>query len=303
MVSGVAETTITLPTDGLHTVCVVAGSEQKYIGTVSIDQSDIESQFKASTNDLYVKVENLNSANRVNLIQNGNIVMKINLSAFTTDGLKTWAEFNAPAEGEYTVQILYSDGGAAEGTINVTVPTASVSTNGRIFTLANYGANNVSYLRLAKGVITTAAEMKSASDLRTYGRKYFTGGTAAFAALDAVNGETTTYTVQIGYASGYAEFITFEITPTVPIITTGDGTITLSNVQSDTYYLDWVRCAPGELTSLYAVRHAKGSQVKKTADIVDDSITFTGLSAGTYTLYYLYDGWNLSEGMVTVEVK
>ena len=32
-------------------------------------------------------------------------------------------------------------------------------------------------------------------------------------------------------------------------------------------------------------------------------IVFDNLTAGTYTLYYLYDGWNLSEGMVTVEVK
>ena len=66
--------------------------------------------------------------------------------------------------------------------------------------------------------------------------------------------------------------------------------------------IDWVRCAPGQLTSLSAVRHTKVSQVKKTKDIVNDTITFDGLSAGKYTLYYLYDGWNLSEGMVTVTV-
>ncbi|MBQ7500512.1 MAG: hypothetical protein IJT91_06425 [Clostridia bacterium] len=302
-VSGVTEAIITLPTHGLHTISAQIGSEQKFIGTVTIEQSDIEAQFKVLTNDLTVTVENLTGANRVNLIQNGNIVKKINASSFTTDGLKTWVVFETPAAGEYTIRILYADGATVEATVNVTVPAASVSTNGRVFTLTNYGANNVSYMRLAKGVITTNAEMKAASDLRTYGRKYFTGDMAAFAALDAVNGETTTYTVQIGYVSGYSEFITFDITPTVPVITTTSDSITLSNVQTSSYYLDWVRCAPGELGSLYAIRHAKGSQVKKTEQIVDGTITFTGLSAGKYTLYYLYDGWNLSEGMVTVEVK
>ena len=301
-VSGVAETTISLPTHGLHTVCVIVGSEQKFIGTVTIEQSDIENQFKASTSDLTVTVENLYGANRVNLIRNGSIVMKVNSNTFQSNGLKTWAEFNAPAPGEYTVRILYADGATVEGMISVTVPAASVSTNGRVFALADYGANNVTYIRLAKGVITTTAEMKTASDLRTYGRKYFTGETAAFAALDAINGETTTYTVQIGYASGYTEFVTFEITPTVPVITTTSDSIILSNVQTDSYYLDWIRCAPGVQTSLYGVRHAKGSQVKKTTDIEDEMIIFSDLTPGTYTLYYLYDGWNLSEGMVTVTV-
>ena len=145
--------------------------------------------------------------------------------------------------------------------------------------------------------------MKSAPDLRIFGKKYFTGDTASFAALDAVNGETTTYTVQVGYPSGYTEFITFDITPTVPVISTTSNSITLSNVQTADYYLDWVRCAPGELTSLYAIRHAKGSQVKKTEHISGGTITFTGLTAGKYTLYYLYDGWNLSEGMITITVN
>ena len=180
---------------------------------------------------------------------------------------------------------------------------ASIGTNGRVFTLSGYGKGNVSFMRLAKGVITTTAEMKAAPDLRTLGAKYFKGSTAAFAALDAINGETTTYTVQVGYVSGYVEFITFDITPTLPAITTDDGTITLANVQTDEYYLDWVRCTPGELSTLYAIRHAEGSQVKKTANIVNGTITFTGLNPGEYTLYYLYDGWNLSEGLVTVTVK
>ncbi|MBQ7500441.1 MAG: hypothetical protein IJT91_06070, partial [Clostridia bacterium] len=163
--------------------------------------------------------------------------------------------------------------------------------------------NNVSYIRFAKGIITTASAMKAAPDLRTFGRKYFTGDTAAFAALDAVNGETTTYTVQIGYASGYSQFVTFDITPTVPVFTPGAGTITVGNVNTISYHIDWIRCAPGIYNSLYAIRHAAGSQVKKTENIVNDTITFTGLTSGTYTLYYLYDGWNLSEGLVTVEVK
>ena len=107
----------------------------------------------------------------------------------------------------------------------------------------------------------------------------------------------------IGYNSGYTQFVAFEVTPTVPVITTTSDSIILTNVQTDSYYLDWVRCAPGELTTLSQVRHTKGSQVKKTANIVDDTITFTGLTAGKYTLYYLYDGWNLSEGMVTVTVN
>ena len=302
-VSGKTEAVVTLPTHGLHTITAQVGSEQKFIGTVTIEQSDVENQFKASTNDLTVKVENLYGANQIRLIQNGAVVSKINMTTFTTDGLKTWAEFNAPAAGDYVVRIIYADGVTKEGNITVTVPSASISTNGRIFTLADYGANNVGYIRLAKGVITTASGMKSAPDLRTFGRKYFTDNTAAFAALDAVNGETTTYTVQIGYVSGYSEFLTFEITPTVPVISAKNGTVTLTNVQSDDYYIDWVRCAPGNLSSLFAVRHTKGSQVKKTTDIVNDTITFSGLSEGTYTLYYLYDGWNLSEGMVTVTVN
>ncbi|MBQ7500624.1 MAG: InlB B-repeat-containing protein [Clostridia bacterium] len=302
-ISGKSEAMISLPTHGVHTVSAQVGSEQRFIGTVTVSQADIEGQFRASSRDLAVKVENLNGASRVNVMQNGNILMKINASSFTTDGLKTWTEFNAPAPGEYAIRIFYTDGGSAEGTVNVTVPETEASTNGRIFTLSGYGANNVSYIRFAKGVITTAAEMKSASDLRTFGAKYFKSETAAFAALDAVNGETTTYTVQVGYVSGYSEFVTFDITPTVPTIQTAVGTIVLKNVQTAAYELDWVRCAPGTLGSLYAIRHANGSQVRRTSDIVNNRITFSGLSAGAYTLYYLYDGWNLSEGLVTVTVN
>ena len=300
--SGVTETVISLPTHGVHTICAVVGSEQKFIGTVTIDESDMQKEVEIEIDDLNLRVLNLYGATRVNLIKDGNIIQKINPTSFTTDGLKTWADIELPEPGNYTIRVLFGSE-YIEASFDATVPAATISTNGRIFTLANYGANNVSYMRLAKGVITTANEMKSAPDLRTLGAKYFKADTAAFAALDAVNGETTTYTVQTGYASGYTEFVTFEITPTVPVITTTSDSIILSNVQSDSYYLDWVRCAPGVQTSLYGVRHAKGSQVKKTADTVNGTITFTGLSAGTYTLYYLYDGWNLSEGMVTVEVK
>ena len=298
-VSGVSEATIDLPTHGLHTVSATVGSEQKFIGTVTIGQADIENQFKASSIDNIVKVENLYGARQIRLIQSGAVVMKI--ASFTSNGLKTWAEFTAPA-GSYTVTVIYTDGAEISGSITVTVPEASISTNGRIFTLTGYGANNVQYLRFAKGTITTAAEMKSAPDLRAFARKYFTGDTAAFAALDAVNGTGTVYTAEIRYASGYSELITFTINPTVPVVTASAGTITLANVQTESYYLEWVRCAPGVQTTLYGIRHANGSQIRKTEDITSGIVAFTGLASGTYTLYYLYDGWNLSEGLVTVSV-
>ena len=301
-VSGVTEATITLPTHGIHTISAVVGSEQKFIGTVNIDVEDMKKEVEIFIDDLNLRVLNLYGSNQVRILKDGSVIAKINSTSFTTDGLKTWADLVLPDSGVYTVRVMFGNE-YVEAVITATVPSANVSANGRVFTLANYGVNNVSYIRFAKGTITTAAEMKSAPDLRIYGRKYFTNDTAAFAALDAVNGESTTYTVQIGYASGYTQFITFEITPTVPTITAGTGTITLTNVQSESYYLDWVRCAPGELTTLSQVRHTKGSQVKKTANIVDDTITFTGLSAGKYTLYYLYDGWNLSEGLVVVDVQ
>ena len=302
-VSGVSEAVITLPTHGLHTISAQVGSEQKFIGTVSIDVEDMMKEVEIYIDDLNLRVLNLYGATRVNLLDRyGNIVMKINPTSFTTDGLKTWADVELPASDRYVLRVIFGNE-YIETPFDAVVPAASVSTNGRIFTLANYGVNNVNYIRFAKGTITTAAEMKTASDLRIFGRKYFTGDTASFAALDAVNGTSTTYTVQVGYASGYSEFITFDITPTVPVITTTSDSITLSNVQTNDYYIDWVRCAPGELSSLYAIRHANGSQVKKTEHIVNGTITFTGLSAGTYTLYYLYDGWNLSEGMVTVIVN
>ncbi|MBQ7500958.1 MAG: hypothetical protein IJT91_08695 [Clostridia bacterium] len=297
------EATVTLPTAGTHTIAIFCGSEAVYFGTVDITNADIRDHLVASSNELSLKVENLVGASYVKLYRDGAAIMTVAAKNFSTDGLKTWADMIAPASGVYDVRIVYADGGVVEGSVVLTAPETGISTNGRIFTLSGYGANNVSYLRLAKGEITTAAAMKSAPDLRTYGRKYFTGDTAAFAALDAVNGETTTYTVQIGYASGYTEFVTFGITPTVPTVTAASGSIMITNVQSESYCLDWVRCAPGELDSLYAIRHAKGSQVRKAENIVDDTITFAGLSSGTYSLYYLYDGWNLSEGLLTVNVK
>ena len=155
-------------------------------------------------------------------------------------------------------------------------------------------------MRLAKGTYTTANAIKAASDLRTYGAKYFKGDSAAFAALDAAAGETTVYTVQIGYASGRSQFITFEVTPTVPVLTVGERSLTIENAED----IDWIRCAPGKLSSLYAIRHSFGSQVKKAADAANGKITFTGLTkGGTYTLYYLYNSANLSEGIVTVTLK
>ncbi|MBQ7500241.1 MAG: leucine-rich repeat protein [Clostridia bacterium] len=185
---------------------------------------------------------------------------------------------------------------------NPPLPSASVGTNGRVFTISDFGAGKVSYIRFAKGEISSEAEMKTAPDFRSFGAKYFTGDTAAFAALDAVNGESTVYTVQIRYTDGHNEFITFEITPTLPAVTVSNGTVTVSNVQSDTYSVDWILCAPGELTSYHEIRHADGLLIKKTADISNDTIIFTGLPAGNYTLYYLYDGLNLSEGRLTVDV-
>ncbi|MBQ7500100.1 MAG: leucine-rich repeat protein, partial [Clostridia bacterium] len=299
-VSGASEAVITLPTHGMHTVCAVVGSEQKFIDKVSIDVGDMKKKVEIYVDDLNLRVFNLYGATRVNIFKDGGIIRKI--TSFTTDGLKSWADIELPEAGIYTVRVMFGNE-YIETILTATVPAASISTNGRIFTLADYGVNNVSYMRLAKGVVTTAAAMKSAPDLRTYGRKYFTAGTSAFAALDTVNGETTSYTVQIVYFSGYSEFITFDLTPTVPVITTAKSSIILSNVRSEDYYIDWVRCAPGVQTSLYAVRHANGSRVRTTYDIVNDTITFSGLSAGAYTLYYLYDGFNLSEGMVTVNVK
>ncbi|MBQ7500666.1 MAG: hypothetical protein IJT91_07200 [Clostridia bacterium] len=302
-VSSASEAIVSLPTDGVHTIMVTKGSAVEFSGNVSIDVEDMEKTVVASANDMNVKVENLFGASQVRVMQNGAILMKINPTSFTTDGLKTWAEFTAPSTGTYTIRIVFPGNVNVDGTITITVPEAGITGNGRIFTLDNYGgAGNVLYIRFAKGVITTTADMKAAPDLRTFGAKYFKNDSAAFAALDAVNSETTTYTVQIGYASGYTEFVTFDITPTVPGVIGGTATITLTNVQSEDYYMDWVRCAPGLHNTLYAIRHAAGSQVKKTNDISDGKIMFTNLAAGEYTLYYLYDGWNLSEGMVTVTV-
>ena len=303
-VRNAAETVITLPTTGLHTVAVITGSSVELLDTVTIELADLK-VLQYTANDLNLKVENLADARYVRLNQNGAGVLTISAKNFSNDGLKTWAEFAAPAAGTYDIVIAYNDQTTITGTVTLTAPVATVTTNGRIFTVADFGgANNVSYMRLAKGVITTANGMKAASDLRTYGAKYFKADTSAFAALDAVNGTSTTYTIQVAYVSGYSQFITFEITPTVPVITTTANSITIGNAGSvdGDYYIDWVRVAPGVQTSLYAIRHAAGSQVKKTADIANGAITFTGLSAGTYSIFYLYDGWNLSEGLVTAVV-
>ena len=175
-----------------------------------------------------------------------------------------------------------------------------------MFTLSDYGgAGNVSYIRFAKGVITKNSQMKSAPDMKAYGAKYFrSSDTSAFAALSAVNGQTTTYTVQVMYASGYYEFIHFDITPTLPVIAAGSGSITVYNVRTADYYMDWIRCAPGDHNTLSAIRHARKSRVRFSNEMTAEGmITFTGLSAGTYSLYYLYDGWNLSEGLVKVTVS
>ena len=64
-----------------------------------------------------------------------------------------------------------------------------------------------------------------------------------FAAED--NGETSVYTAQLTYVSGYSEMLKFEITPTIPVITAGTNSIAIENVESADYYMDWVRCAPG----------------------------------------------------------
>ncbi|MBQ7499572.1 MAG: leucine-rich repeat protein [Clostridia bacterium] len=300
-ISGAAEAVIELPTHGVHTVAAVSGGETEFLGTVEIVEEDMKNTLAAATDDIYVNVENLYGASQVRLIQNGAVLLKVNASQFNSDGLRYSATFAAPSEGTYTVAVMYADGTRLSGDITVTVPHAYVSTSGRLFTVIDYGAGNVSYMRLAKGEIATTAEMKAAEDLRTYGAKYFREDTSAFVALDAFAPET--YTIQIGYVSGYTEFITFSITPTWPTITGGEGTITVDRASFGSCYIDWIRCAPGQLDSLYAIRHARGSQIKKTRDIVDGKILFTGLEPGVYTLYYLYDANNLSEGMVTVTVR
>ena len=302
-VSGVSEAALTLPTDGLHTITAYADGVREYFGTVTIEQSDIEKQFTASSDDLSVRIENLKGAEELTLTNNGRVVLRRFEPSFVTDGLKMWIDLYVPGPGEYTVSIFYSDGAVTEGSLTVTVPGSAVTTNGRVFTLSGYEANDVRYIRFARGVYTKNSQLKAAEDLRSFGAKYFTSETAAFAVLDAQSGETAVYTVQVTYTSGYNEFITFEITPTVPEINATSDSIILSNVQTEDYYIDWVRCAPGVQTTLYRIRHVKGSQVRLTENIVDGTITFGDLSAGTYTLYYLYDGWNLSEGMITVTVN
>ncbi|MBQ7499976.1 MAG: leucine-rich repeat protein [Clostridia bacterium] len=301
-VSGVTEAYITLPTHGDHTIAAVSGGATVFLDTVEIDFEDMEKELVVSADDLIVSVENLYGASQIRVIKDGNVILKVNPAQFLSDGLKYRSEFTAPASGTYTIMVIFSSGARISTDIALTAPAASISTSGRIFTVSDFGgAGNVSYMRLAKGVYDTTTAIKAAEDLRTYGgTKYFKGETAAFAALDAEVGDI--YTVQIGYASGYYEFINFTLEPTVPVITTGSGSITIENAMTDDYYIDWVRCAPGQLDSLYAIRHAVGSQVKKTKNISGGKLTFSGLSAGTYTLYYLYDSANLSEGMITVTV-
>ncbi|MBQ7499639.1 MAG: InlB B-repeat-containing protein, partial [Clostridia bacterium] len=154
-VSGVAEATVSLPTHGLHTVCAAVGSEQKFIGTVTIDESDMKKEVEIYIDDLNLRVLNLYGATRVNLLdQYGNVLMKINPTSFTTDGLKTWADVVLPDGGVYTLRVMFGSE-YIEAVFTATVPAANVSTNGRIFTLSSYGVNNVSYIRFAKGIITT----------------------------------------------------------------------------------------------------------------------------------------------------
>ncbi|MBQ7499571.1 MAG: hypothetical protein IJT91_01615 [Clostridia bacterium] len=294
------EATVTLPTYGVHTVAVVSGSETLYFDQVNITAADIRDHLVASANELNLRVENLVGASYVKLYQGGTAVLTVAAKNFSTDGLKTWADMTVPGSGIYIVRIVYADGGLVEGTVELTAPEAVVTSKGRVFTISDFGgAGNVSFMRLAKGTYTSAGAIKSAGDLRTYGAKYFKADAAAFAALDAVNGETTVYTVQIGYASGYSQFITFDIAPTVPTVTAGGDYITLAGVDG----IDWVRCAPGAHTSLYAIRRAVGSQIRYGADAVNGTVTFNGLYPRTYTLYYLYNGYDLSEGMITVTVK
>ncbi|MBQ7499945.1 MAG: leucine-rich repeat domain-containing protein, partial [Clostridia bacterium] len=260
-VSGVNETTVSLPTHGVHTVSVQVGAEQKYISTVTIDVSDMKKEVSAQVNDLNIRVDDLYGADQIRLYQNGNVALKVPSRSFISDGLKYRTEFTAPGEGDYIVRVIFNDGDTVDKSVTVTAPGIMVNTNGRVFTLSDYEPGKISYIRFAKGVYNSANGIKSAPGLRTFGAKYFRSPEAAFAALDAVNGQTDTYTVQVGYVSGFTKFVQFEIAPTVPIITAGNGCITLSNVISDSYTIDWVRCAPGTLSSLYAIRHAAGSKV------------------------------------------
>ncbi|MBQ7500269.1 MAG: hypothetical protein IJT91_05195 [Clostridia bacterium] len=305
MVVGTDEARIELPTDGQHTVMIQDRSNNNalvYIGKVTIDQDDIESEIDYDMTDAFIKVNNLKGARKVQLLdEDGNIVSSA--ARFTTDGLKYWVVLEAPCSGTYTVKVFYEDGAILwDDEVVVAVPEPTVSANGRVYTVRNYTPETVSYMRVAKGEYSSASEMKTAADLRTYGAKYFRDFTAAFAALDAQNGETAAYTAQIMFRSGYSVFVTFEVTPTLPTVTVEDGKIVVGNALNERSYIDWVRYAPGELSTLTQVRKTRGSKIVTTADIVDGRITID-VDPGVYTLYYLYDGYDLSEGLVTVNVQ
>ena len=222
---------------------------------------------------------------------------------FTTDGLKYYTVLEVPGSGQYTLTVSYSSGKVLSEVITVAAPEPIIGSNGRVFTVEGFAAGSVSYMRLAKGVFTTASAMKSAPDLRTYASKYFRENTAAFAALDAVSGETTTYTAQIMFRSGYTVFVTFEVTPTVPVVTVENGAIVIDNAAVGASYMQWVRYAKGDLATLTQIRKAAGSRIVTSSAIKDGAVTITGLTPGTYSLYYLYDDYDLSEGLIKVTVN
>ncbi|MBQ7646636.1 MAG: hypothetical protein IJS94_05140, partial [Clostridia bacterium] len=304
-VAEMSAVTIELPTHGVHTIGIQSGADTEFIGTVTIEASDIEAAgVVCSSYDNTITVENLYGARFVRIEDEYGVQYETCInSKFSFDGIRYTAALRVSDSGTYIVKVTYNDGVVLQKTIEVTVPEPEISVNGRIFTISNYTPNEVSYIRFAKGGYPTAGELKSAPDLRTFGRKYFTGETAAFAALDAENGKSNGYTLQIMFRSGYTTLLYFRVIPTVPSFTVENDSIIVGNVETGSSTLDWIRCAPGELTTLYVVRHTPGSQVRKAENIENGTVSFTGLEPGTYTLYYLYDPWDLSEGMVTVTVE
>ncbi|MBQ7500421.1 MAG: leucine-rich repeat domain-containing protein [Clostridia bacterium] len=303
-VSGINEYTVDLPTHGVHTIAIISGGVTELIEEIEITTSDIESAVNCSFVDLFVKVENLYGAEQVRVSKNESIILKVNPSSFIDTGLKSYAEFTVPQNGTYTITVIYKDGVSVSTNIKIKTVNALLNVNGRVFTLMEYGPGNVRYMRFAKGYWSTAAELKECSDLKTFSSKYFRDERASFAAFDESDEIGDWFTVQMMYVSGYSQILHFEVRDTRPEVTAGEGTITLTNVQcGDLYTLDWVRCAPGKLSTLYSIRHTKGSRVRKSEDIINDTVTFTDLAPGTYTLYYLYDASNLCEGMITVTVN
>ncbi|MBQ7500195.1 MAG: leucine-rich repeat protein [Clostridia bacterium] len=304
-VSGATETVVELPTHGLHTVGVQSGKNTEFIATVTILAQDIETEVVCSAVDNLVTVRNLYGARYVRITDMlGNQFAYCGNSKFSTDGLKYYTTFSLPAgSGTYNVVVNYYDGVVLTAEITVTVPEPRISTTGRIFRISDYGAGEISYMRFATGLYDTVNELKAAPDIRTFGSKYFREETAAFAALDAVNGMNVSYTIQLMFRSGYSTILHTGIKPSVPYVAVEGNSIMISNISTKGAMIDWIRYAPGNLDTLTQVRKTKGSRLLRFEDAVQGVITIRNLDPGTYTLYYLFDSWNLSEGIIKVEIQ